>query len=116
MMPSSFNNLLYSFVKNSLCATQSTTTSLFVGSFFSVGFYFYGILFISTIRVSPRVVYHYVSSEIFERAIDIYNLSVASVGAVFFKGEAQKQDFAIFHWSALQTQAVDNLVSDISPP
>ena len=82
---------------------------------FSIGFYFNGILFISTIRVSPRVVYHYVSSEIFERAIDIYNLSVASVGAVFFKGKAQKQDFAIFHWSALQTQSVDNLVSDISP-
>ena len=82
---------------------------------FSIGFYLDAVLFFSTIRVSPRIVYHYVSSEIFERAIDIDNLGIASVGAVFFKGEALKQDFAIFHWSALQTQAVDNLVSDISP-
>ena len=68
---------------------------------FSIGFYFDAVLFFSAVRVSPRVVYHYVSSEIFERAIDINNLSIASVGAVFFKGKAQKQDFAIFHWSSL---------------
>jgi hypothetical protein len=57
--------------------------------FFFFSFYFYGILFLSAMRVSPRIVYHYVSSEIFERAIDIDNLGIAGVGAIFFKGKAQ---------------------------
>ena len=46
--------------------------------------------------------------------VDIYNLSVAYVGAVFLESNAENKDFSIFHFYAFEIHRFYGLVGHVS--